>query len=698
MAALETIRQKFGIGASIIIALGLLLFLVNPSDIIQAVQSASSKYDVGKINGKSVSYTDFDQQVKKFSEISEMMTGTSASSEQQQKQIRDAAWQDLVDRYLFIPTAEAAGIHVGEEEIKDLTYGESVSPVIASNGMFVDEEGNFSIDRLRDFVQQVSDDETGRGQLLWNYLQNSVSSMQYSAKYASLFNAASFQNALQVEKNIAENNTTADVRFVLAPFSFVTDSTVVVSDKEIKDFYTAHKDFFKQNATRDIEYAVYEVVPSKEDIDAQNAEFVKLYDDFAAAENVRAFLQRNSDRQYTDRWDKAGELNSVNRDVEAFVSANAAGTSPVIRSGNTFYAARILDNAMLPDSVYVRHIMLQGADADHLADSLVTVLGKGGNFASLAALYSVDKGSAADGELGNIGWLTQNALQYLPSGFEGVFTAKVGKPYVLKSAIGTHVMEVTRATAPVAKKQVAVFEKETLASKETFNKFYNDANRLATLSAGKYDNYKAACDSIGIYSRSLTVNEGTDTYGTIDHAKEVTRWAFDNKPGKASNIITVNNNYFFVVAVKEAHKEGYATVNEVAQSIKNELYQEKYAAKREAEVAGEIAGLTDLEAIAEKLGTTVSTQSDVAFSSLASRSVDPKFLGAIASAKEGVISGPVAGYQGVYVFEVTGRNTGSFYTEDDAATAQQRLNSYAAQMLLPVMMDKGVKDNRTRFF
>jgi len=699
MAALETIRQKFGIGASIIIAIGLLLFLVNPSDIIQAVQSASSKYDVGKINGKSVSYTDFDQEVKKFSQIHEMMTGASSSSEQQQKQIRDAAWQNLVESYLLIPTAQAAGINVGEDELKDLTFGESISPVIASNGIFMDEDGNFSLERLQAFVQQVSDDESGRGQLLWNYLQNTISSMQYSSKYSSLFAASSFQNALQEEKNIAENNTTAEVRFVLSPFSFATDSTVVVSDKEIKEFYAAHRDFFKQNATRDIEYAVYEVVPSKEDIAAQNEEFLKLYDDFTVTDNVRAFLQRNSDRQFTNRWYKTGELSSVNRDVEAFVAANNAGTSPVIRSGNTFFAVRILDNAMLPDSVYVRHIMLQGEDADQVADSLLNVLGKGGNFTSLAALHSVDKGSADGDELGNIGWLTQNALQYLPAGFEGVFTAKVGKPYVLKTTIGTHVVEVTKATKPVAKKQVAVFEKEALASKETFNKFYNDANRLATLAAGKYAGYKAACDSIGIYSRSLTVNEGTDTYGTIDHAKEVTRWAFDNKPGKASNIITVNNNYFFVVAVKEAHKEGFATVEEVAPSIKNELYQEKYAAKRQAEVADQIAGLTDLDAIAEKLGTTVSTQSDVAFASLtSSRSVDPKFLGAIASAKEGVISGPVAGYQGVYVFEVTGRNTGSFYTEDDAKSAQQRLTAYDSQLLMPVMMEKDVKDNRARFF
>ena len=39
MAALETIRQKFGIGATIIIAFGLLLFLVNPADIIQTIQN-----------------------------------------------------------------------------------------------------------------------------------------------------------------------------------------------------------------------------------------------------------------------------------------------------------------------------------------------------------------------------------------------------------------------------------------------------------------------------------------------------------------------------------------------------------------------------------------------------------------------------------------------------------------------------------
>ena len=695
MAVLEKLRG-WGIFLSILVALPLLLFIIDPSQIIQTVQSVSSKYDVGKIGGKSISYTDYQQEVEKYSRISEMLSGTSSSSEQQQKQIRDAVWQNLVDKNLFIKNAQAAGINVGKAEIMDLTNGENVSPVIAS--LFVDENGAYSSERLLDFLQNADDDENSKA--IWNYLQETMVTSQYYNKYNALFANSNIQNAIQVKRSIDENNTTADVEFVMAPFSFTTDSTVVVTNKEITDFYNDHKKFFKQNATRDIEYAVFQVVPSAEDIAAANSDFVKLYDDFASTDNVRSFLQRNSDRQWDERWYKAGDLRSVNADVDTFVAEHNEGVSPVYTSGNSFYAARIMDAATMPETVKIRHMMFQSnEDGQHLADSLLNELKKGGNFAELAAAYSADRNSNADGEFGNIGEISQATVQYLPTGFNAIFGAKVGQPFILQSNIATHIVEVTEAGAPALFKQVAVFEKETLSSKETFNKFYNDANRLATLSAGKLANYRAACDSIGTYSHSMTINEGTDTYGSIGHAKEVTRWAFDNKPGKVSNIITVDNNYFFVVAVKDAHKEGLAPVSEVAESIKNQLYSEKYAAKRQAEVAEQIAGLTDLEAIAEKLGTTVSTQNDVAFAAMSSRSLDPKFIGAIAAAPEGQISGPVAGSYGVYVFKVDGRETGAFYTDSDAKNANSQLLNYALQMIVPVMMDDAdVKDNRARFF
>lgn len=695
MAALETIRTKFGIGASLIIAFGLLLFLVNPSDIIQTIQSASSKYDVGKINGKSISYTDFDAQVKQFATVREMLTGTSSSSEQAQRETREMAWQNLVSENLVIPTIEKAGLRVGQQEQVDLILGNEKSPVITSLGFFTDENGNFSPAAVSEFMENTAADESGRGILLRNYILNSVRNNRYTEKYMGLFTAASYVNSLEQKTAMAENNTTADVNFVMSPNSyFPLDSTVVVSPSEIKAYYNAHKDSFRQKATRDIEYAVFEVLPSQADVDAQNEEFLQLYDEFAASDNVRAFLQRNSDRQWSDRWVKAGDLRSVNRDVDNFVAENKEGVSPVFKSGNTFFAARIMELAQVPDSVYVRHIMLAGADARHTADSLVDVLNKN-NFAALATLYSLDRANADGGEQGNLGWMTQNMM--IP-GFESVMTAPVGKPYVINTQYGVHVVEVTKATAPVAKKKVAVFEKATLPSKETYAATYNKANVLVVRAAGKYANYKAACDSTGIYSRSLTVNEGTDTYGTIGHAKEVTRWAFDNKPGKASGIITVDNNYFFVVAVKGVHKEGIAKLEEVSENIRQQLYREKYAQKHAADIAAQIEGLGSLEAIADKLGLTVSHLSDVTFSTSTAPSTEPAFVGAVAAAKEGVITGPVAGIMGAYVFQVNGRETGSYYTEDDANMAQARIDSYHAQMLLSLMADKNVTDNRARFY
>lgn len=696
MAVLEKLRG-WGIVLSILVALPLLLFIIDPSQIIQTVQSVSSKYDVGKIGKKSVSYTDFQTEVDRFSRINELMSGNTSSSEQQQQQIRDAVWQRLVEENLFIKNAQAAGINVGKDEIMDLTNGENVSPVMAS--LFVDENGVFSNDRLVSFLQSVEEgDENAKA--IWAYLQEQLVTNQFYTKYNALFMNTNVENALQVNKAIADNNTTADVDFVMVPFSYATDTTVVVSDKEIKDFYDNHKKFFEQKATRDIEYVVFQVVPSAEDITAANDEFVKLYEDFTTTDNVRAFLQRNSDTQWSDQWYKAGDLRSVNADLDTFVSENNEGTSPVISANNTLYAGRIMATATMPETVTVRHMMFQSnEDGQHLADSLLNELKKGADFTALASEYSLDRGSQADGEFGKIGEISQATISYLPTGFNAIFNAKVGQPFILQSNIATHIVEVTEAGEPALFKQVALFEKEILSSKETFNKFYNDANRVATLAGGKYANYRAACDSIGTYSHSQTITEATDSYGAINHAKEVTRWAFDNKPGKVSNIITVDNNYFFVVAVTGAHKEGLAPVNEVADQIKSQLYAEKYAEKRQGEVAEQIAGMTDLEAIAEKLGTSVSTQNDVAFASMSARSMDPKFVGAIAAAPEGKVCGPVAGSIGVYVFKVNGRETGSFYTESDAKNANAQILNYAAQMILPVMMDDAdVKDNRARFF
>ena len=692
-------RTKFGLAISILVALGLLSFIIDPTQVESALNSMSSKYDVGEINGKSISYNDFQDEVENYTTITEMLTGSSASSAEQQQQVRNAAWQGLVDKYLFVKNAKAAGLRVGDAEMVELTTGENISPVILQSGVFSDQNGNFNAENVVNFVQNISSDETGRLKQYWDYLQNTVYNQQFYQKYGALFTYSNADNALTLAKAVEENNNTANVDFVMVPNTYATDSTIVVSDSEIKNYYNSHKKFFKQTANRDIEYVVFEVVPSQDDINEASSKVTDVYDEFCTTDNMKSFLLKNSDRSLSSYWFKEGELNAISKDVNDYAfGADTKNASAIFKSGNTFYAARVMDSAMLSDSVYVKHILLQGDDSDHLADSLCTVASqKGTNFSNLVALYSADQNSSAGGELGNIGWMTQT---YMIPGFESVITAEAGKPFVIKTQYGTHVVMVSQKTKPVLKKQVAILEKTTLASNQTFNEYYAKANKFATIANGNYENYRAAVDTMGVYSHPMNhVTEATESYGAIDNAKEVTRWIFENKKGKVSNIITVNQNYFFVTVIKDIHEEGYAKVDEVAPSIRQQLYAEKLSEKKAADVAEQIKGLNSLDEIAEKLGTSVSSETGVAFSSLSSRSLDPKFVGAVSVAPEGQICGPVAGTIGTYVFKVTGRDVASFYTEDDAKTFQTQKNQYNSQMIVPVMSaDAEVVDHRARFF
>ena len=674
MAVLQNIRVKFGVVISIIIALALLSFIIDPTTLESALSSMSSKYDVGQINGKSVSYTDFQAEVENFSTVSEIMSGSSVKNDQQQEAIRNSAWQNLVDKYLFVKEARAAGINVGKAEMLALTTGDMVSPVLSQNYNFVNRDGEYDPEALVAFVNEVDADHTGRLKLYWNYLQNTIHNQQYYAKYGSLFANGDQQNPLMLQRAIAENNTTTNVEFVMVPYGYVQDTTVVVSGAEIKKFYNDHKNFFKQPASRDAEYVVFEVKPSDEDIAAANDAMSELYEEFATTDNMKSFLTKNSDRGYSEYWYKEGELATVSKAVSEFADAAKAGdVSQILSDGTTFYGVRILAVAPKSENISVRVIGAQNETA--VSDSLLTAL--------------------------RVNEPIQLTRANMIAGLESLFDEPVGAPKFINTLnYGQLLAEVVTKSAPVQMKQVAIFEKDALASKETFNRYYAQANKFATIANGSYENYKAAVDTMGVYSHPMNkVLESTSSYGAIDNAKEVTRWIFDNKPGKVSNIITVNNNFFFVVTVKDVHKEGIASVEEVSNSIRNQLYAKKLGEKKNAEVAEKIKGLDDMQAIAEALGTTVSTQEDITFSSMRGQGLDPAFIGAACGAPEGKICGPVTGAIGTYVFKVTGRDTGAFYTEDDAKNYQAQKSQYMTQMILPVMMDLAdVKDNRARFY
>ena len=660
MAVLETIRVKFGVVITVLIAVALLSFIVDPSTLQSVTASMSSKYDVGEIDGKAISYTDFQEEVDKYTTLTELMSGSSVQNEQQQISIRNTAWESLVNKYLFVKNAKKAGLTVGDEEMLAIIAGEIESPLISQNPMFFGENGQFSKDVLVQFLNSIDSDATGGAKLYWDNLQSTAQTQQYYAKYMSLFTQSDIVNKLQLTDALAGNNNTFNVEFVMVPFGYAKDTTIVVADADIKNYYESHKKFYKQQAGRDIEYVVYEVKPSAADVAAANEAFAKVYDEFTTTENMKSFLLANSDRKFDNTWYKAGELNKISKEVNDFAFTNGATVSGAITKGNTFSAVRVIASAMVPDSVYVKYVPAASDNVDSLLNVAEPM------------------------------WITQTP------GFEDLMTAKVGSQVKL----GGFVFNVLKTTTPVAKKRVAILEKNAEASKETVNGYYAQANTLATMAAGKYDTFRKAVDSLGVYAHPVSkMAEGTSRLGAVDGTKEITRWAFEAKKGQVSSIFTINNNYFVVAAVTGIHEEGYTPVNEVASSIRNILYSKQYAEKKSAEVKESIEGLTDLAAIAEKLGTTVSTKDGVAFSSFSSMGLDPMFIGAAYASEDNVICGPVAGNNGVYVYKVTGRETQSHYTEESAKQHSAQRSQYSSQMVVPVMMDDAdVKDNRARFY
>ena len=59
MAVLENIRVKLGVFITILIALSLLSFIVDPSTLSTTFQRMSADNKVGTMNGKTITYQDY---------------------------------------------------------------------------------------------------------------------------------------------------------------------------------------------------------------------------------------------------------------------------------------------------------------------------------------------------------------------------------------------------------------------------------------------------------------------------------------------------------------------------------------------------------------------------------------------------------------------------------------------------------------
>jgi len=705
MAVLEKIRVRMGIFISVIIGIALISFIVDANTLSSVTSMFSSQNDVGKINGTKVTYQDFVKKQDYYNQIYSLITGSSSFDEQTQTQIRDEVWQSFFRELALEQQYEKTGIDVSAKELVDLTQGRYISPILQQDPAraFVDETGAFSRTQVLNFIRAIDSDPSGVRAQYWNYMEELMINSQKLEKYMAMLSQSHYMNSLQLNRNLADRNTTADITYVVESLGMPNDS-IKIDNAAIRDYYKKHQHNFEQETSRDVDYVAFYVVPSADDIRLAAESMNKIYEDFkeAPANELERFVSRNSDKAFQKYYYNKGELSPV-LDSFAF-RANVNHTLPVYQEGNTFYTARIINSRMLPDSVNVRRIVLQDQNKEvvnHLADSLITILNatNGALFGLVAAQHSVDPAAKTTG--GEIGWIGQgtlldtclvipkNRFVKVENNFNGVYLINI--------------VEVTERQAEKLKVQLAMIEKTAIPGKFTYQDYFAQANDLVTAANNNREQFTAAAMEKGYrVMPAYSVREGQRVIGAMNNAYDLARWIYEAKPNAVSSVLTIDNSIFVVASLVEAREAGIAPLEQVRPRIEATLKMEQQLEQIAQKMKNTSAGATTIADVAGKTNLSLNSASDVSFLnySIANIGFEPKLSGAVAAAAENTLIGPVKGNTAVYMFEVTARTVGEAYTIEEEKSRDKYV---AMQQNFGIFYDvlrraAKVEDHRGRFF
>jgi len=299
---------------------------------------------------------------------------------------------------------------------------------------------------------------------------------------------------------------------------------------------------------------------------------------------------------------------------------------------------------------------------------------------------------------GELGWVTSDMFE---GALDTCLLAPLNKAFSYTSPYGTHVFKITQKTKLQKKVQLAVYEKITVPGKETFQNYYNQASELVAKSQGKRALFTQTANEKNVpILPAYGIVPGAKAVANIQNARELSRWVFEVKKDAVSPVITIDNKYVVVATVVGVHEKGFASIEEKKDEISVELRRQKQLDKMAEALKGQMQGVSDIDALGELVGLSVSKQEGIAFGSYGMQQLDPAFIGAVTGVQqEGKLAGPVKGSIGVFALVLEGRETGAFYTEEDAQQRQAQFSAQQGQMAIYALAKAAkVEDNRSKFF
>ena len=687
MATLNTLRTKGGIIVSIVIGLALLAFLLG--DFAGNNSVFSSRQNVGEINGSSVSYMEYLREVEYLTQVNKILSGSEAISSEEQDGIRNVAWERMINNYAIFPGYENLGVDVTEDEMFDLVYGNNISPVLEGAGFFSNPQtGMYDRARVKNFVSNLDSDPSGNLRVLWQYLQEQVRTQTLMSKYLRLIAGMTYVTDVEAEQGAAHANDFYNARYVGQTYLSIPDSTVRVTDSEIRRYYNEHKNYFRQVTSRDVEYVVFDVLPSPQDYAEADERMKTLATEFETAEDIQQFVTLNSqdkfDGVYYGREELPGALGEF-----VFSADGRKGMYGPVLEGDVYTMARVVDVRSLPDTVGLRQIILApGSDA--LADSLTTVLKGGADFAETAAAYSLNPTNGGD--------MGRMAVGMLPADLaERIYNASRGEIIKLDNPNGTILLDVYYRGPERPKARVGKVTYRVEPSTATQQAAYAKASGFVTTVAGSAENFDKAVTDNAYSKRVARVRTTDNSISGLPNSKELIRWAFNGSEGDISSIMEVNGNY--VVALLTAIREdGFTPVDQVAGEIAGMVRNEKKADM----LAEKMQGASSIDQLAQTLQAQAGEVTDLNFNAFHIPDMGPDLtvIGAICGgAKEGALSKPVKGMTGVYVVEVTSTEKREETTPEAVKVrleAMGQSNYMGALQALQEMAE--IEDTRIKYF
>jgi peptidyl-prolyl cis-trans isomerase D len=704
MATLQRIRNRAGILVAVVIGLALVAFILG--DMLSAGNSLlrPSQMEVAEINGTSVQYPDFQKKIEQTAEIYKMNSGRTQLDDNAWTQVREQVWQELVREAVMDDVYEELGLTVSSDELFDMIQGSNIHPIIQQ--LFTNPQtGQVDKSAILQFLKSLENNATPQQKAYWLYIEDQIKKERILTKYNNLIRQGLYITKADAGLELKAKEKTANIQYIGLPYSSVPDSAVKVTEKELRDYYKAHQDDYKQSSVRTIEYITFPVKASKEDDQNTRKWMEDIKAEFASVQDNEQYINVNSDVRFEDIYQKKEELTPELADL-AF-NGKAGEVYGPFKEGNAYKIAKVDDLRDLPDSVQARHILINPKTAGShekalaLADSLKLVIEKGASFASVAEQYSEDPGTASRG--GDLGWFRRN--QMVKPFEEACFNGEIKKVYQVTTQFGVHLVQPTKKGKEVKQVRLAVITRNIEPSTQTYQRVYAQASKFASESQNG-EAFQEAVKAQNLSKKIARVQENELQVMGLPQSRTLVRAAYSAKTNEVlennegSTIFEFGDN-FVIATLTSISEEGIAPFEEVKPRVELAVKRENKAKELLAKVK-EAATDNNLEAIAQKLNTEVKDANGINFGmyTIPVLGVEPAITGTVASLEKDQLSSPIKGNNGVYVIKIVSfRET----ADENVQAEQQRLTQalgYRAnfQSYEVHRQSVDIEDKRSKFY